>query len=265
MTYASSLVTLERLGENPPQALIVSGLNGIDLTRAAMIVSGSNPVIISRNDSKTQNNITVEQIRTVYDQAKTTRSDSHTFIIEDADTMSRGAQAAFLKLLEEPNRSIHFILTTHHVERLTDTIKSRAQTHLIQPMTHIESKEYILSRGVTDERTVSQLLFIAEGLPDELDKLIDDSQYFENMKHLVTNARDYLQVNSYEKLLLLDSYKDDRQQYLYFIEMIIKLAKNSLSKSPHPQTITQLERLLELENHIRMQGNIRLHSARHVV
>ncbi len=265
MSYASSLAQLESLRDDLPQALIVTGRQGIDLPEVVTKVISPEFVMISSEDSKTKSSISVEQIRDVYDQSKTTRRDAHFFIIKDADVMSRGAQAAFLKLLEEPNSSIHFILTTHHVERLADTIKSRAQIHNIDQMTNQESRDYLALLQVTDKTMITQLLFIAAGLPGELNKLVSDSQYFADTKQLVTDARDFLQSDAYAKFLLLDGYKNDRIRYLAFIEMVIKLARSSLSKSPEQQTIAQLDRLLELERNIRMQGNTRLNSASYVI
>ncbi|MGC4063399.1 MAG: hypothetical protein QM784_01845 [Polyangiaceae bacterium] len=47
------------------------------------------------------------------------------FIIRNADDLSQGAANALLKTLEEPPRSVHFVLLTSRPNRLLDTIRSR--------------------------------------------------------------------------------------------------------------------------------------------
>ena len=50
-----------------------------------------------------------------------------TAIIQDADTMNKEAQSAFLKVLEEPKGNTIFFLLTRYPNVLLDTIRSRAQ------------------------------------------------------------------------------------------------------------------------------------------
>ncbi|HEX4478440.1 MAG TPA: DNA polymerase III subunit [Polyangiaceae bacterium] len=47
------------------------------------------------------------------------------FIVRDAHELTQQAANALLKTLEEPARSVHFVLITSHPRRLLDTIRSR--------------------------------------------------------------------------------------------------------------------------------------------
>ena len=91
--------------------------------------------------------ISVEMIRQLYDQTRARHTSPQIFIIDDADRMSRGAQNAFLKLLEEPGKQIYFILTSHNPQNLLPTIRSRTQNVVLQALDKTESSTFIESLG----------------------------------------------------------------------------------------------------------------------
>lgn len=73
--------------------------------------------------------ITVDIVRALSSEAQVVPNEARrkAFIIEDADTMNRQAQNAFLKLLEEPPETASFILCAANPGLLLDTVRSRCE------------------------------------------------------------------------------------------------------------------------------------------
>lgn len=241
-------------------AILLSGRAGVGLTSAVRDIHNNSPDIltISPDPTKKTPHITVETIRDLYEQTRGKSTTNQYVIVRDAHTMTGAAQTAFLKLLEEPNSSVRFILTTDQPERLLATVRSRLQHHRIHPLTLQESDTFIKQLGVTDAKKLAQLRFIAEGLPDELERLATDDEYFKNASALVKDAKDLLSVPSYDKLLVINGYRDDRVRAMLLIRAAINIVRKSLSTKPSGDHVVQLERLLEAEDRLRENGNVRI-------
>jgi DNA polymerase III delta prime subunit len=130
--------TFKVLQNNPPQSLLLSGYTGVGLLTIAraladvFITDELHPQDSKNNIDDQSGTITVEMIRGLYDKTRAKYTKKQVIIIDNADRMSHGAQSAFLKLLEEPNSQIHFILTAHAPQKLLSTIRSRVQ-HSVVP------------------------------------------------------------------------------------------------------------------------------------
>ncbi len=59
------------------------------------------------------------------------------YLIDEAHMLSRAAFNAFLKVLEEPPAGVHFILATTELEKLPDTVRSRAFQVFFGPVENI--------------------------------------------------------------------------------------------------------------------------------
>lgn len=247
-------------------AILLSGPAGVGLHHVSDAIHGGTSIVaIHPDDTKAAPLISVETIRTLYEQTRG-KSTSHQYVvIHDADTMTSAAQTAFLKLLEEPGDTVRFILTSHRHERLLPTVHSRLQHHTVQPISTQQFDELMTSLGVKDQKTRTQLRFIAEGLPDELEKLVTDKEYFEARSKLVTDAKTLLSAPMYEKLLLVNSYREDRGAALRLVEAAINIVRKSISLKPAHALVKQLESLLQAENRLRANGSVRLVLARFVL
>jgi replication-associated recombination protein RarA len=262
--------TLELLGRDLPQSLLLSGPHGIGLLTAAQWLAGKQCAgILQPKDAKgnlsENGTIGVEAIRNLYDQTRTKHTSRHIILIDNADHMSRGAQGAFLKLLEEPGNDIYFILTAHRPHLLLPTIRSRVQHTELRTLTASGSDQLIAHLGVTDSKKQAQLAFIALGLPAELTRLTEDDVYFRQAAQMITDARDFLQADRYKKMLIIHSYRQDRAKALQFIDTTLVLLRRSLNSKPQSSTVRQLESLLEARDCINSNGNIGLQLARIVL
>ncbi len=72
-------------------------------------------------------------------------------IIDDADTLTREAANALLKVLEEPHPNVTLILVTANDEALLDTIRSRCQIVPLRPIPFDQVAEALRQNGADDD------------------------------------------------------------------------------------------------------------------
>ena len=263
--------TFDALRQNPPQSLLLSGAAGVGLcTIARELVSGVimdelHPIDSKEHADDQNGTITAEMIRGLYDKTRAKYTKRQVIIIDNADRMSLGAQSAFLKLLEEPNSHIYFILTTHTPQKLLPTIRSRTQHSVVPALSPKQSADFIDSLNVSDPKKRAQLLYIAVGLPAELTRLASDDTYFAKRAEIVGDARDLLQADTYKKLLVVQKYRSSREDTLQLLESAMQLLRRSVSAKPQPQVIVQLERTLNVQQQIANNYNISLQLAQFVL
>ncbi len=262
----ATLRLLDSLKGNLPQSLLLTGEPGVALEHAITHITPVRGVIrIEPDTTRATPMISVDAIRQLYDQTKSKYTDRRVVVIAQADTMSASAQAAFLKLLEEPGANVHFILVSHAPEVLLPTIRSRTQAHTIARLSDEESLGFIRQHGVSDERKTTQLMYLAAGRSAELERLILDEEHFTKSAARIKDAQVLLGADAYQKLALAHRYKDDRAAALQLVDAAALLARKSLSGAPAYSTIEQLEQLTELRTALEANQNIRLAFARFVV
>lgn len=255
---------LQQMTRDLPQSLLLAGEKGMGLLTVAKNIAGRElAAVLVPQDKKEQpdsesGTITVEMIRRLYDQTRAKHTSRQIIIIDNADQMSRGAQNAFLKLLEEPAQHVHFILTSHNPGNLLATIASRVQKITLQPITTEQTTAFLQRLGITDTKRLAQLQYIAAGLPAELQRLVDDESYFETRAEIVTDARDFLMADTYKKITIIQKYQSDRERVLQLLDSVMTVARRSLSAKPQQSLVSQLANLLAVRERIATNHNIRL-------
>ncbi len=110
------------------------------------IYSGNFPDIsyLSKRDGKAT--VGVEEVRDFRDDMflSSTEADFKFYIIEEADLMTREAQNALLKVLEEPPENVYIILLCREADKILTTVKSRAQLIQIEIFSPDELKEHLV-------------------------------------------------------------------------------------------------------------------------
>lgn len=247
-----------------PHAVLLTGKPGTGLSTVAKHLAGKDlsgviePLSGKGNVDSQTGTISVERIRELYDQTRTKQEGRRVIIIDDADRMSAGAQAAFLKLLEEPSPGTHFILTSHAPQTILPTIRSRVQATPIDPISSAETDEFIEKLGVTDQKTILQLKYLASGLPAELSRLVTDASYFEKRAEVVKDARDFLASSTFEKIRVIHKYQKDRSDALGLLDSAISITNYSIQEKPQRELAAQLELLLSTRDRIEANCSIRL-------
>jgi len=160
---------IANFGVSGGHATLLTGQTGAGLYTLASHLARSNGTLLAtiKPEPKTAGSIptiSVERVRELYVETKSRLDGANFVIIDDADSMNHVAQNALLKLLEEPNESIRFILTSHKPDKLLPTIRSRVQTFSVPPISLLDSKRLLTSLGVKDELSEQRLLYVAQGL-----------------------------------------------------------------------------------------------------
>jgi len=96
------------------------------------------------------------------------------FIIEEAESMSPGAQNALLKILEEPPQHAIFILTVSKRQAILPTISSRCRVISVPPIP-VSDMEVIVRDTYKDMpyEKVRLLARLSSGLPNRLEALME--------------------------------------------------------------------------------------------
>jgi len=264
--------TLLAIAKKMPQSLLLTGEPGVGLSTVSCYLAelrGVKPIIIlPEKDDKIDVDkgiISVDIMRRLYDETRTKTAGERIIIIDYAERMTDQAQNAFLKLLEEPGKDVYFILVSHSISKLLPTILSRTEKLEIRPITKLQSEQLLDSFGEIDKTKRSQLLFMAEGLPAELTRLNNDNLYFEKQSIIVKDARQLIQGNLYQKLLIIHNYKDDRTATLTLLLDMANMLKRSIIANPQADAINRIEAILFAYQQIEANGNIRLVLARMVL
>lgn len=253
--------TLARLTSSLPQGILLHGDQGVGLHTISQRIAGRTAVTLQPKDKKgdvdsINGTISIEQIRALYEQ---TRSGGvPVVIIDDAERMSMSAQNAFLKLLEEPSSKLHFILTSHHPDRLLPTIRSRVQSHHVPPITDEQSRSLITSARLSDEQR-AQALFLAAGRPALLLRLANQPNKLAAQAVIMNDARQFLSHTSrYERLRMALKYATSRPDALQLVDATLQIIRYSLYHAPSRQHATTANRLLELHDALERNTSPRL-------
>lgn len=252
------------LSEELPHAVLLSGERGIGLTTVAKHIAGKMlTVFVEPLNSKDEvdhdtGTISVTNIRTLYSKTRAKNTSRQIVVIDSAHRMSLGAQAAFLKLLEEPTEHTHFILTSHAPQTLLPTIRSRVQTTHVEPISETQTFALLDSLGITDSKKKNQLIYLASGHPAELIRLARDEAYFKKRADTMTDTRNFLRGDAYEKLLIVNKYHHNRTDALQLIDSALLVTRKSLTTKPQPRLVAELDILLNIQERIEANCNIRL-------
>lgn len=244
---------------NPSHALCLTGEEGVGLRtiakQLAETLSGNAQTVTLMSPEKGL--LSIDRIRALYEQTRSIQHDKRCIVIDDADAMSRDAQNALLKLLEEPVNNIHFILTTHQPSQLLTTIRSRVQTVQVHTVDEASSTKLVTSPEISDTER-RQMLFFAAGKPAELSRLVQDKDYFSSKVGIITDARTFLQDSAYERLAVIKKYTE-RQAALQFLSMCAKLLNFSLIKQRNYAAADSMDVFDEVMKRIEANGHVRTH------
>jgi DNA polymerase-3 subunit delta' len=257
--------SLDVFMRDAPHAVILTGRAGVGLaTIATNFAKQSKNIlytVLPEKDEKIdleKGTITVQSIRRLYDLTKTIEPNGRIIVIDYAERMGTPAQNAFLKLLEEPVEGTRFLLLTHQPGLLLPTILSRSQQLTVRPVSTEGSNELLDALKVFDATKRAQLLFIANGLPAELSRLVADDAYFTARASIVKDARQFVTGTAYDRLLLANKYKSDRTGALTMLSDAAKMLQKTLADGGVESTLRAVTRVELIHKRITEQGNIRL-------
>lgn len=130
-----------------------------------LYAAGNHPDLYVLGLSEGKRQIVIEQIREqIIERAylKPMSGKTSTFIIEDAHLLNMNASNAFLKTLEEPPQTSHFILLAPDRDSVLPTISSRCQTLAFSPLPRQVVEDLLVKEGI-EKHEASLLAAMAKG------------------------------------------------------------------------------------------------------
>lgn len=163
-------------------------------------------------------------------------------IICDADTMTREAQNALLKLLEEPPERTVLLLTTSHPKHLLPTILSRLQKVAVRLPSAEVVKQHLVGQGHAVADVDRAWLLAGGSMARALTLLQPDSEGSTSELDLV---RSVLAADQFMRLTLIDSELKDKQRAREFVRTVSAVASSSMNRpTQEEKTVLRWQKVL---------------------
>ena len=216
--------------ENHPYNLKLNEIN-IDNKSFKLIKNGTHPnfhLIDLINDKK---NIEVSQIRKMIDYSNKSSFNNlpRIIIIDNVENLNTNSNNALLKIVEEPNENIFFLLIHNNNKKILDTLKSRCLTYKINltfgDSVHITNK--LINENILNLLNIDLINYY--NTPGDFVNLIK----FSKLNNLNLNK---LNLRNFLSLLINEKYykKDDfiKLSIFNFIELyFLKIFSQSTCKN----------------------------------
>lgn len=200
--------------------------------------------------------INVEDIETLQEKVKVKSVKKRCFVFINAEKMNEAAQNKFLKIFEEPTKNTSFLLLTENKNAFEKTILSRAQILRIPPISTIESLN-MLKKTKLDNQDKQKILFLADGLPGEIEKLSNSKRYFNEQIENAEIAKRWFTGSRFDKILIIKILKSDRDKTLRVLEILLKITSQTFTQSPKENALKTRE-ILNAFDRISKNGNVSL-------
>ena len=265
----ANLSEINRFSKNLPQTTILSVSDyewGEQIAKyIAEVANFDYEVVYPLKDDKINldvGKIYVKQARELVQKTRTALKKNKVYIIYKASTMNEQAQNAFLKSLEEPNSSTFYILLVNNVHSLLPTVLSRSQILKITPLNNDASLKLIPDNIPANIK--QQILFVANGNPLLINKLVNDSSLISQYSAHITTAKSFLTASTYQKLITINKLKDSREDDIATLDALIKILSTTI-KTPDKQLLALLNNALNARNDLLSNLNVRLTLIHHLI
>jgi replication-associated recombination protein RarA len=151
-------------------------------------------------------------------------------LIHDGDKLTREAQNALLKTLEEPPENAAIILTASHDGALLPTIRSRVQKLNITAPSEDSLRE--LYKDI-DDKQFNQAYLISGGLPGLLSAILEDVEH--PLLSSTTDARSILSKDIYGRMLMINDLAKDQLKLMNTLQIMEQMAQISLARGANPK------------------------------
>ena len=265
----ANLNEINRFSKNLPQTTILSVSDyewGEQIAKyIAEVANFDYEVVYPLKDDKINldvGRIYLKQALELVQKTRTALKKNKVYILYKASTMNEQAQNAFLKSLEEPNSSTFYILLVNNVHSLLPTVLSRSQILKITPLNNDASLKLIPDNIPANIK--QQILFVANGNPLLINKLVNDSSLISQYSAHITTAKSFLTASTYHKLITINKLKDSREDAIATLDALIKILSTTI-KTPDKQLLALLNNALNARNDLLSNLNVRLTLIHHLI
>lgn len=168
----------------------------------------------------TGHSIKINQVREIISDSsrKPFESGYKIIIIDNAEKMTKDAQDAFLKTLEEPPQNTVFILLAENHNLLLPTIVSRCQVYRFKPVGGLEMKAFIEARYDYLSTDVEAAVRHSKGIVGRALELLRDSESFKTHTLYIDILDKALMGNGSDAVFLASEAVGDKETVEKFLE-----------------------------------------------
>lgn len=174
--------------------------------------------------------IKIEQIREIQKRIleKPINGLKKIYIINDADKMTREAQNALLKTLEEPPEFIVIILVCSNENNILPTVKSRCTKIYFKELNDNEIKKYVEEKypsTIMDENMIE----LCGGSISKINNIIEKKNILDNVKNLIDAVATCDEVDFLSNGIILYENRDDIDVLLEYMYLLLYKKVNDYS------------------------------------
>ncbi len=139
-----------------------------------------------------KNEITIEQIRNLIKNIsyKEKTNNKKLVLISQASKMNLSAANSLLKILEEPNRNVFFILLSDQEESLLPTIRSRCHKIFFHPKSASEIKQHLKIKFKNkDDHFLEEASMFSRGCYIEAEKIVNNPEILKDKRQEFNDFR----------------------------------------------------------------------------
>jgi DNA polymerase-3 subunit delta' len=240
ITHPRTEKSLLSLLAQPPHALVIIGPAGSGKTHIANYyietILSQDKLTQSQHEFHTirispnkRGTISIDEIRDLYGATKTKLTSRKLVVIENAQNMSKQAQNAFLKLLEEPPDKVLFVLTLDNINHLLPTIRSRVQALTIYaPSAEQAIKQIKELLPKYSESLIQQNFLKAGGL---IGKTIEYLTTESPQAQSIEAAKQLLAASPSERFIKAQTIMSEREQTIAVLEGLLTICSIALKSA----------------------------------
>jgi DNA polymerase-3 subunit gamma/tau len=196
--------------KDKPHVYLLQGPSGCGKTTIGRILSTMlNCSEMDFREYNSSNTRGIDTIREISQNAYYAPTDGSVkvYLLDEVHQLTKDAQNAILKILEDCPNHVFFILCTTEPEKLLKTIHTRCTTYQVKPLTDAEIKGLInrvLRNEIVEgfpENVIDEIVRVAEGCPRQalviLDQVIDiedDKKALEAVFYLTVGEAEVLEI-----------------------------------------------------------------------
>jgi len=171
------------------------------------------------------------------------------YIINQAETMTRDAQNALLKTLEEPPEYAIIILITSNKEALLDTIKSRCEIIKFLPISIAELNNYLVNQGI-DQNRAQLLSTFARGSIEKAIELSESADFAIMRDEIQTYIEIMLDKDIIDILEIPTSMEKYKKDAISILDMLINYFRDImlLKEKVDKNMIINIDKITFIQN-----------------
>jgi DNA polymerase-3 subunit delta' len=153
---------------------------------------------------------------------KPINSDKKVFLINDFDEANPASQNKILKILEEPNKNVFFLINTTNEKKLLSTINSRVQKHFIPPFDKQTLKEILNENFV---QFTQSALSLSDGYLGKALSLSEDKEFVKSYDFVINLLKN---MKESKDIIKFTQSMAERSSFTLKLEILERIFRNIL-------------------------------------